>query len=121
MKLVLISDTHTLHRNLVLPKGEIIIHAGDITDRGTKEEVLDFLDWFSSLDYQNRLFIGGNHDAYLENNGIDLLDMLPSNVIYLNNSAVQINGFNFWRSPISPYMEAWAFGKRRNEMEEHWK
>jgi len=121
MKLVLISDTHVFHRNLILPQGDIIIHAGDITNRGTKEEVLDFLDWFSSLDYQNRLFIGRNHDAYLDNNAVDFLDILPSNITYLNNNATQINGFKFWGSPVSPDMEAWAFGKPRNEMEEHWK
>lgn len=121
MKLVLISDTHSLHRNLILPKGDIIIHAGDITDRGTKKEVVDFLDWFSDLDYEHHIFIGGNHDAYLDDNTVDLLDILPSNVTYLNNNATQINKLKFWGSPVSPDVENWAFGKPRSDMEEHWK
>ena len=51
MKIAFISDTHGLHENLNLPKGYPIIHGGDITDYGSKEEVINFLDWCSSLDY----------------------------------------------------------------------
>jgi predicted phosphodiesterase len=31
IKIVCISDTHGLHRNLSIPEGDILIHAGDIT------------------------------------------------------------------------------------------
>lgn len=36
-RFVCISDTH--NRNVKLPKGDVLIHAGDITNLGTYEEV----------------------------------------------------------------------------------
>ena len=116
MKIVIISDTHGLHNELELPKGDILIHAGDITEYGTKEEVLNFLNWYSALDYSAKIFIGGNHDIYLDENPVDLLEILPSNVIYLRNSSREVNGIKFWGSPVSPDFMDWAFGKRREEM-----
>ena len=46
MKIVAFSDTHNLHRQTQIPEGDILIHAGDFTDRGTLDEVHDFLDYF---------------------------------------------------------------------------
>ena len=121
MKFVIISDTHGLHHELELPQGDVLIHAGDITDHGYKDEVEDFLQWFSIQDFQHKIFIGGNHDIYLDEYAVDLLELIPSNVTYLNNNGCEIEGIKIWGSPVSPDMEGWAFGKHRNEMEEHWK
>ena len=80
MKIVFISDTHGLHNELELPEGDMIIHGGDITDHGTKEEVIDFLNWFKHLDYSTKIFIGGNHDIYLDEYPVDLLELIPDNI-----------------------------------------
>ena len=45
MKFIIISDTHGQHKNLTLPKGDVIIHAGDISQRGKESEIFDFLNW----------------------------------------------------------------------------
>ena len=121
MEIVFISDTHGLHRELELPEGEVIIHGGDISDHGTKKEVVDFLDWLSKLDFPVKIFIGGNHDVYLDENPVDLLELIPQNLIYLRNNSTEINGIKIWGSPITPDFERWAFGKPRSEMKEHWK
>jgi len=121
MKFVVISDTHGLHHELELPQGDVLIHGGDISDHGTKDEVEDFLNWFSLQDYKYRIFIGGNHDIYLDENPVELLELIPSNVIYLNNNGCEIEGIKIWGSPVSPDLVGWAFGKYRDEMEEHWK
>jgi len=43
MNITCISDTHNLHERLVLPKnGDVIIHAGDFTEAGTKREAKAF-------------------------------------------------------------------------------
>ena len=47
--------------------------------------------------------------------------MLPSNVVYLNNKGLEIEGIRLWGSPTTPDLEDWAFGKSRAEMEEHWR
>jgi len=62
MQAIIISDTHGLHKELKLSNGNILIYAGDITDYGSKAEVIDFLEWFSKLDYEHKIFIGGNHN-----------------------------------------------------------
>ena len=43
MEITFISDTHGLHEKLNLSQGTILIHAGDITEYGTEDEVLDFV------------------------------------------------------------------------------
>lgn len=120
MRIIAISDTHGLHEALNLPKGDLIIHAGDISDHGTKEEVIDFLKWFANLDYTHKLFIGGNHDIFLDEYPVDLLELLPANVTYLNNNGTTINNLKFWGSPITPDLEGWAFGCNRKDMAAHW-
>lgn len=34
LKIVCISDTHNKHRNLKVPDGDVLVHAGDITSKG---------------------------------------------------------------------------------------
>jgi 3',5'-cyclic AMP phosphodiesterase CpdA len=42
LTVVCISDTHTHTENLVLPEADILIHSGDFTYTGKKEEVEGF-------------------------------------------------------------------------------
>ena len=65
-KLVFISDTHTHHKKIEIPDGDIIIHCGDISRRGYKDEVIDFCDWFSELPHEHKIMIPGNHDFLFE-------------------------------------------------------
>ena len=45
MRIVHISDTHGLHRNVSVPWGDVLVHSGDFTNRGEKHQVLDFIQW----------------------------------------------------------------------------
>jgi len=63
MKILHLSDTHGLHRRIKdMPEADVIIHSGDISNIGTEEEVLDFLNWFIDLPYSHKIFVTGNHD-----------------------------------------------------------
>ena len=44
MRVVCISDTHEKHKQVKLPKGDVLIHAGDFTWIGKEKPTLDFLD-----------------------------------------------------------------------------
>ncbi len=46
MKIVCISDTHGQHQAMEILFGKVLIHAGDVSKRGSKEEVLDFYNGF---------------------------------------------------------------------------
>lgn len=122
MKIIVISDTHGQHRKLHLPSGDLIIHAGDISKRGKRAEVIDFLEWFSSLDFRYRIFIAGNHDFFFEQeNAEEINKLIPSNIIYLNDSGITIEGIKIWGSPVQPWFYDWAFNRQRGEdIRRHW-
>jgi predicted phosphohydrolase len=102
MHIVHISDTHNLHQELQnLPPVDIIIHSGDISMAGTGKEVMDFINWFTVLDYKYRIFIAGNHDYCLDGKQQDVIQsFLPDNCHYLYNSGVTIGDVNFWGVPF---------------------
>ena len=129
MKIVAISDTHGKHRNLVLPEGDILIHAGDVSSMGKESEIKDFLNWFSKTDFTYKIMIAGNHDFYFEKIGDNakvLEELIPANVIYLNDSGVEIENLGqktlrIWGSPIQPWFFNWAFNRNRGEdIKRHW-
>lgn len=69
MRILHLSDTHNQHKNLGnLPEADLIIHSGDFSFAGTESEFRDFLKWFLNLNCQYKIFIGGNHDGFLEEN-----------------------------------------------------
>ena len=122
MKFVTISDTHGQHEFLSLPQGDVIIHAGDISNIGREREVIDFLSWFKDLDYKYKIFITGNHDFFFEKESPEKIkQLIPENVIYLNDSSVTIEGIKVWGSPITPWFYNWAFNRERGpEIATHW-
>lgn len=114
MKIVAISDTHGIHQQVVLPKGDMLLHSGDVSNVGTFNGVVDFLNWFSKQDFKYKVFIAGNHDFYFEKvNPTELAEIIPDGVTYLNNSGVTIENINIWGSPITPRFGNWAFNMDR--------
>lgn len=100
----------------------MLLHAGDFTYKGEKEEVRDFLHWFSQQNFTYKIFIAGNHDFYFEKtNAADINAMIPEEVIYLNDSGININGITVWGSPITPWFFQWAFNRHRGApIRRHW-
>ncbi|MBL7817198.1 MAG: metallophosphatase domain-containing protein [Saprospiraceae bacterium] len=121
MTFVAISDTHNKHPEH-LPHGDVLIHAGDVTSKGSEAQVYHFLEWFSVQPHQYKVFIAGNHDFYFENTKPEIIaKMIPENVIYLNDSGVTIEGIKIWGSPIQPWFYDWAFNRRRGtDIRKHW-
>ena len=105
-----------------LPEGDVLIHAGDISYRGEKLEILDFIEWFVKQDFKYKLFIAGNHDFFFEKAGTKELDrLIPGEIIYLNDSGTFINGIHIWGSPVTPKFFNWAFNRTRGEaIRKHW-
>lgn len=98
MTILHISDTHGCHRRMCeLPCVDIVVHSGDFTMNGSEAEAIDFLNWFCDLPHRHKIFICGNHDDCLYGAKIDGLD---SNVHYLCNSGVTIDGIKFYGVPM---------------------
>lgn len=122
MKFITIADTHSQHKKLDLPTGDVIIHAGDISSRGNENEVIDFLNWFTNIDFKHKIFIAGNHDFYFERTPQEeIKKIIPDNIIYLNDSGTTIDNIKIWGSPVSPWFFDWAFNRQRGEeIKKHW-
>jgi Icc-related predicted phosphoesterase len=120
MKIVFISDTHTQHTSLteILPQADCICFCGDLMSSGyNKNEIQNFLIWFNSLNYKHKIFIAGNHDRFIQNNPSEFIDMLTdfSDLIYLQDSEVIIDGLKFYGSPWQPWFYDWAFNLKTTE------
>ncbi len=122
MKIVCISDTHDQHDDLILPKGDVLIHAGDVSSQGKQFQVESFLQWFANQPHTHKIFIAGNHDFFFERAPKELIEsLIPENVVYLNDSGVTIEGVHFWGSPVQPWFYDWAFNRQRGvEILKHW-
>lgn len=115
MKLVCISDTHSLHRRLQsIPDGDVLIHAGDCLGQGTLENIEDFNDWLGSLPHRHKIVIAGNHDWAFQETP-ELARQALTSAIYLEDSGVEIEGVRFWGSPWTPIFMNWAFMLGRGE------
>jgi Icc-related predicted phosphoesterase len=125
MRLVLISDTHGLHAQLPkLPDGDVLVHAGDLTDDAGQAALRSFLRWFNSQPHKRKVFIAGNHDwAFEKWNGPAraMVKELAPTADYLEDSGVEIDGVRFWGSPYQPEFYNWAFNRKRGaEISHHW-
>jgi Icc-related predicted phosphoesterase len=120
MKIICISDTHNLHKDLKIPDGDILIHAGDMTCVGGVDEIQGFNQWLSTLPHRHKIVIAGNHDLYLEAVP-SMANALITQAIYLNDSGIEIEGLKIWGSPISPNYQDWAFNRERGKaIRKHW-
>jgi len=67
IRIVCTSDTHNdVPKPEEIPFGDVFIHAGDMTDDGTLEELQVAFDWISNLPHKIKLLVAGNHDLSLD-------------------------------------------------------
>jgi 3',5'-cyclic AMP phosphodiesterase CpdA len=59
VRIVCISDTHNDDCTDHLPDGDILIHAGDMTDDGTADELQAAYDWISALPHKVKIIVAG--------------------------------------------------------------
>ena len=117
-----ISDTHGRHKDISLPGGDILIHAGDTTGHGTLKETENFAMWFKSQPYRYHVMIPGNHDAIFEESPKLMRDSLANNgITVLNDTMIEIEGLKIWGSPVTPYFCNWHYNRHRGqEIKTHW-
>jgi len=116
MKLVCISDTHSLHRRMLeIPDGDVLIHAGDCLGAGTLDNVEDLNDWLGTLPHKHKIVIAGNHDWVFQE-APDFAREALTNATYLEDSGTEIEGVRFWGSPWTPTFVDWAFMLDRGQL-----
>jgi hypothetical protein len=66
IRVVCISDTHDL--KVDIPDGDILIHAGDLTNAGTVADIQKQLDWLREQPHAVKVVVAGNHDSWFDQN-----------------------------------------------------
>jgi hypothetical protein len=108
-KIFAFSDTRGNHRQVVVPQDvETLVFTGDACDCGDEQQLTDFFDWFSSLPAKNKLFAPGNHDLpfplCLEPE--ILKEMIPENVIYMDEGKIVLDDISFYVLLVRPWMDS---------------
>ena len=130
MKITFISDTHSKHNQVTssLPGGDVLINAGDISNKGHRSEIQDFIKWFSTIEnYTHKIFIAGNHDFGCQDEVLaveELLRLNPgSEYIYDDIFLIGDESDDYddmvkvWGSPWQPEFYNWAFNLPRQGAE----
>jgi calcineurin-like phosphoesterase family protein len=125
IKVVCIADTHNTQSRL--PPGDILLHAGDLSQYGTFAEIQAQLTWLSAQPHRWKIVIAGNHDLLLdgafvaahpdrelEKPGRGRDDLRWGDVVYLQNSAVELDidsrrRVKVFGSPLTPRFGTFAF------------
>ena len=134
MHIVTISDTHNKHEYLEIPDGDVIIHSGDFSNRGSRDEIDNFLDWYRALPHKIKILVAGNHDKGTDPDIDEELSTYFENlcghfgVILLNDSETIIkcedmSEIKIWGSPVSPtFGHGWAWNRDRDyQIDDSWK
>ncbi|KAK3294924.1 Metallo-dependent phosphatase-like protein [Chaetomium fimeti] len=130
VSVVCVSDTHNTQPPL--PDGDVLIHAGDLTQSGLLLELQAAVKWLRAQSHPVKVVVAGNHDLLLdtgcdgqkrtanenavaERGAIDWGD-----IIYLENAEITVtcpNGrrLRVYGSPCSPRHGNWAFQYPRAE------
>ncbi|KAH6603270.1 hypothetical protein Trco_008045 [Trichoderma cornu-damae] len=133
-RIVCVSDTHNC--TVKLPAGDVLIHAGDLTNKGSISELSRAVRWLEEADFEAKIVVAGNHDVTLDEDFyfhhgdtfhnkvkqdpaecIGLLASSPSitylchdsATIRLKSSAGPHTEFTVFGSPYSPRNGLWAF------------
>lgn len=121
MRVVCIADTHCHHWNVRLPPGDLLIHAGDMTNTGSPDELADALQWYGLHKHRHKVHIAGNHDWLFQLDPAAALALVPPGVQYLQDSGCVIEGLRIWGSPVQPCFHDLAFNRSRGaDIDQHW-
>jgi len=116
IRFVCISDTHGKHALIQdIPHGDVLIHSGDFTKRGTYEEIESFNTWIGTLPHKRKFVIAGNHELSLDAVAYEsywnkwqktkldpaISRSLLTNCEYLENTSIDVCGIHVFGSPMS--------------------
>jgi|LULS01.1.fsa_nt_gb Icc-related predicted phosphoesterase len=120
MKIIVVSDNHSDY-SFETPEGDLLIHAGDFSYRGTVSEIITFANWLSEQPHKHKLFIWGNHELVEadESHYRNLIEE-RSGAICLHNREYEIDGLKFFGSSFTPIFGRWAFLMDDEQRKRYW-
>ncbi|KAJ5959808.1 uncharacterized protein N7479_006958 [Penicillium vulpinum] len=149
-RFVCVSDTHGYtpsEAGFKLPAGDVLIHAGDLTNNGSLKELRKTMNWICKADFEIKIIVGGNHDITLDpkfykehgrsfhgqhledtHHCLKLITESPSVVLLRHEPALirltRADGpntvFKIFGSPYSQSQGSWAFGYEASDAAALW-
>lgn len=120
VRIVHISDTHNRHHRVCIPNGDLFLHTGDIcgnyghSHTSLVNQFENFLQWLESCvcpKFEQVIFLGGNHDCYLDdkkctagihrqaNDSLQAFLRRNPNALYLCATSVLYRGIKIYGTP----------------------
>jgi Icc-related predicted phosphoesterase len=125
MNLLLLSDSHG--QNHGLPElikqsmAQVMIHAGDLTRYGSRDDVRKFADLLREYKHFHKIVIAGNHDFCFEKYPDESRSILSdAGIIYLEDESIELDGVVFYGIPWTPQFGNWAFMDTPDNLQERW-
>ena len=116
-RIVMVSDTHDKYGELTqMPKGDILLMAGDLTFHGRPDELGRLNEWLDRQDYNHKVLIPGNHDLTFESMWDVAHRLVPAADAILNQEMYDADGLKIWGEPRQPWFYDWAFNVPRDRM-----
>ncbi|BCR97894.1 metallophosphatase domain-containing protein [Aspergillus luchuensis] len=150
-RFVCVSDTHAYtpsEAGFKLPAGDVLIHAGDLTNHGSAAELRKTMSWIATADFEVKIIICGNHDItldpgfYAEHGSsfhgqhledtqkcLEIITQASPSIVYLRHQSALIrltrpNGpntiFKVFGSPYSQSPGIWAYGYESSDANALW-
>lgn len=125
MRIVCISDTHMQLDKVVVPDGDVLLHAGDLTYRGTIREMASELYALGRIGkrFKRVVVICGNHDWLGEKDPAFMRGLAEDNgLTWLQDELAEVEGLKVYGSAFTPEYCEWAFNLDRYDgsLEEAW-
>ena len=83
--IIIISDTHGVHRKINIEQCDILIHCGDVCNFGNEAEINDFMKWYNEQPAQTKILVAGNHDIEFAKGLAAFERFVPAGIDFLDN------------------------------------
>lgn len=128
MRIACVSDMHG-NLDFNIEKCDILLCAGDSFPYYKRNRNLEciaqnefiknsFIPWIEKQPCEHCVFISGNHDWIFEWTPC-LVPSFPSNIHYLQDEEIEIDGIRIYGTPQQPIFYNWAFNKNYEQLEEY--
>ena len=136
IRFVCISDTHDCLQNMNIPEGDVLLHAGDFSRRGTHEEVTRFNEILSRMPHPTKIVIAGNHELTFDiqnqarikskfkeiaASSFEEIKYILRDCIYLEDASCEVGGYNIYGSPWTLSHGNMAFNLHSHEIFQKWR
>lgn len=110
-KIICFSDTHGKHHKMtdwfLKNPADILIFAGDY-QFNDMDFGIDFISWFASLPYKQKVMTFGNHDGNFDIVTNEVFSHYKE-ITVLNHKYSEVLGIKFFGTPYSLHFSTWSF------------